>query len=451
MAHDNMRITKKSVYSPSWRDFQKREKRRLTRQTLFRRLPKLGFPALGLLLVLSILFFTGNWLSANLPEGQVKTSSGILKQESPVNQYQRSDLPDLIGRLPLYSPESGHEMSMNGQGMKVETSVDQPLTRYINNLLDRSRTIEAAVVVLRADNGQVLALTGYSGNSEKQAENYCLKAGFPAASLFKIVASAAAIEAKGFTPDQSLTYQGGRYTLYKRQLKRRQSRYNNRVSFKVAFSRSINPVFGQIGIYDLGQELMTEYGERFLFNQSIPFDLPLSSSFLEVPEDDFGLAEIASGFNKRTTISPLHVAMITASIINKGIMMQPWIVSKITNGSDQILYQNQVQEIARPITDHTAQQLKILMRDTVKTGTCRRAFAGLSRKKTYKSIDFGAKTGTINDLSDQHKVDWTAAYALPEKGGHGVAIAVLAVHGELLGIRAKDIAGNILQYYLKKS
>lgn len=444
-------MKKSSIHFQSWRDFQKQEKRRLRKRSLLKRLPKSGFHILGLLLAFSLLFFTGNWLSANLPEEQSRTGGGIQEQENPINKYLRSDLPGLISRLPIHSTVSGHEISIDGQGMKVETSVDQRLSGYINNLLNRSRTIEAAVVVLRADTGQILALTGYPGNSGQRPGNICLKADFPAASLFKIVASAAAIETRDFTPDQSLTYQGGRYTLYKRQLKRKQSRYNNRVSFKSAFSNSINPVFGQMGIYDLGQGIMTDYGERFLFNQDIPFDLPLSSSFLAVPEDDFGLAEIASGFNKRTKISPLHAAMITAAIINKGIIMQPWIVSKITNGSDQILYQNQVEEIARPITEKTARQLKILMGDTVKNGTCRAAFSGLRRKKSYNLIDLGAKTGTINDLSDQYKVDWLAAYAVPDKEGYGIVIAVLAVHGELLGIRAKDIAGNILKYYLKRS
>jgi len=444
-------MKKSGIHFQNWRDFQKREKRRLTRQTLLKRLPKFGFHILGLLLAFSLLFFTGNWLSANLPEEKDATGGGKKEQERSINKYLRSDLPGLISPLPIHNTMSGHEISIDGQGMKIETSVDQRLSGYINNLLNRSRTIEAAVVMLRADTGQILALTGYPRNSGQKPENICLKADFPAASLFKIIASAAAIETRDFTPDQSLSYQGGRYTLYKRQLQRKRSKYNNRVSFKSAFSKSINPVFGQIGIYDLGQEVMNEYGKRFLFNQDITFDLPLSSSFLEVPEDDFGLAEIASGFNKRTKISPLHAAMITASIINKGIIMQPWIVSKITNGSDQILYQNQIEEIARPMSENTAQKLKILMRDTVKNGTCRAAFAELRRKKPYNLIDLGAKTGTINDLSDQYKVDWLAAYALPEKEGYGVAIVVLAVHGELLGIRAKDIAGNILKYYLKKS
>jgi len=444
-------MKKCSIHFQNWRDFQKQEKRRLARRRLFKRLPKLSLHILGLLLAFSLLLLTGNWLSANLPDDQDRT--GVKPQESKDTDYKylRSDLPGLISRLPVYGPMSEYVAGLDVQDIKVETSIDQRLSDYINNLLNRSRTMEAAVVMLRADNGQILALTGYAENSGKQPETLCLKAEFPAASIFKIVASAAAIEAKGFTPNQTLTYQGGRYTLYKRQLKRKPSKYNNRVSFMSAFSKSINPVFGQIGIYDLGQKIMNDYGERFLFNQDIPFDLPLSSSFLEVPEDDFGLAEIASGFNKSTKISPLHAAMITASIINKGIIMQPWIVSKITNGSDKILYQNEIEVIARPITENTARQLKILMEDTVKHGTCRAAFSGLNRKRSYNPIDLGAKTGTINDLSDQYKIDWLVAYALPNKEGYGVAIAVLAVHGELLGIRAKDIAGSILNYYLKKS
>lgn len=443
---------KKSGYSQSWRDFQKKEKRRLNRRSLLNRLPKIGFHVLGVVFALMILFFTGNWLSANLPEDHKAAVDDGREQENTIKRYLRSDLPDLIGRLPIHTPRPDYEISLDGRHLKIETSVDQRLTGHIDNLLQHSRTHKAAVVMLRTDNGQVLALADYAEDSENRPGNACLKADYPAASLFKIVASAAAFETKGFTPDKPMTYQGGRYTLYRSQLKRRKNRYTNTVSFKSAFSKSINPVFGKVGMYDLGREVMSEYGEKFLFNRDIPFDLHLPASYLEVPEDDFGLAEIASGFNKKTRISPLHVAMITASIVNKGVMMQPWLVSRITNGPDQVLYQNQIREIGRPITEHTAAQLKILMRETVKTGTCRVAFSTLSRKKAYRSIDIGAKSGTINDYSDQYKYDWLTAYARPEKdGGYGVAIAVLAVHGELLGIRAKDIAGNILQYYFKKT
>ena len=202
-----------------------------------------------------------------------------------------------------------------------------------------------------------------------------------------------------------------------------------------------------MGIYDLGKPLMDEYAARFFFNEKIPFDLPLEQSTIEVPEDAFGLAEVASGFNKRTLISPLHASLITAAIANGGVMMEPWIVKRVIVESGKTLYQVKPSRIGRPITKETARDMRVLMSETVKTGTGRKAFSRLRRKKAFKNIELGAKTGTINDKADQYKFDWMTVYALPGDGGDGVVATVLAVHGEKLGIRAKDIAKYVLDFH----
>ena len=235
--------------------------------------------------------------------------------------------------------------------------------------------------------------------------------------------------------------------MYKSQLKRSKGRYTQKTSFKKAFSGSINPVFGKIGIYDLGKRLLSEYADKFLFNHDIPFDLPLAKSCITVPEDDFGLAEIASGFNKRTLISPLHASLITATIVNQGNMMEPWLIREVKDESGKVLYRASVSKIASPIKESTAKTLRILMRDTVINGTCRKSFRSFRRKKIFKDIELGAKTGTVNDRLDQYKYDWLSAYALPNRGDKGICIAVLAVHGEKLGIRARNLAKYIINYY----
>jgi cell division protein FtsI/penicillin-binding protein 2 len=167
---------------------------------------------------------------------------------------------------------------------------------------------------------------------------------------------------------------------------------------------------------------------------------------IKIPEDEFGLAEIASGFNKRTQISPLHASLITAAIANGGVMMEPWVVKRVIDESGKTLYQVKPSPIGRPITKEAARDMRILMSETVKTGTGRKAFSGLRRKKAFKDVELGAKTGTINDLLDQYKFDWLTVYALPGDGGDGVAVTVLAVHGEKLGIRAKDIAKYVIDF-----
>jgi cell division protein FtsI/penicillin-binding protein 2 len=267
------------------------------------------------------------------------------------------------------------------------------------------------------------------------------------------VSAAAALESAGYTPDQTVFFQGRRHTLYKQQLKQTRNKYTNKISFKKAFGSSVNSVFGKLGIFDLGHDLMSEYASRFLFNRVIPFDFPVGMSTIQIPYDDYGLAEIASGFNRETLISPLHAALLASVVANNGILMAPWLVENISSESGEILYHRKTAQLTSPISWKTAEDLQVLMRDTVISGTCRKSFRPLRRKKVFKGVGFGAKTGTINDKKDQFKYDWLTGYVLPQNGIKAISIAVLAVHGEKLGLRSSELGRYIIKYYLtpKKS
>lgn len=432
-----------------WREYQKRIQRIARRKYLLRRLPRLGLYGGISFLIMVIIFYGGSWIFAHLERGEISNAGKDKKREIWPKSLKKKDLPSLLNqfKMDLLLATGNYVVTKGGVKLTVETFINPALQKYILDLLERSLTQQAAVVVLRPDNGQVLAMANYEKEGTREKRNLCLKANFPAASLFKIVSAAAAIEKKGFTPEKTVVFRGRKHTLYKSQLKRAVSRYSIKTSFKKAFSNSINPVFGKIGIYNLGKGFLEEYADRFFFNQGIPFDLPLAKSEIHVPEDDFGLAEIASGFNKRTLISPLHATLITAAVANNGTMMEPSLVKKVTDESGRPLYRARPAPMGRPIGETTSEKLKVLMEDTVRSGTCRKAFRPLRRKKVFRGIELGAKTGTINDPSDHYKYDWLTAYALPKNGGQGISITVLAIHGEKLGIRANDLARYIINYH----
>jgi cell division protein FtsI/penicillin-binding protein 2 len=129
--------------------------------------------------------------------------------------------------------------------------------------------------------------------------------------------------------------------------------------------------------------------------------------------------------------------------------MAPWFVNRVTDAAGEVVYQAKPAVLARPITKDTAKKLRILMEDTVLYGTGRKTFRRLRRKKAFKGIALGAKTGTINDRMDQYKYDWISIFAIPGTGKKRLSMAVLAVHEEKLGIRAKDIGRLILQRYYR--
>ncbi|MCD6307134.1 MAG: hypothetical protein J7M32_12720 [Deltaproteobacteria bacterium] len=433
-------------YSSGWREKTRISQKKGLWRRIIRRFPFIclcsGVLAAGLL----VFFFGIPRVMEQTGEAKVP-SSGAEKLSDMVPGSKATadfDLAALhLSPMPL---TDRWLLEKGGESLIVESSIDPALQTYIANLLRKSHTVKAAVVVISPHDGRILAMAGY--DRDGNGDRICLEADFPAASLFKIVAAAAALEYAGFSPDKKVYFNGHKYTLYRRQLKQTRGRYTNEMTLKEAFGSSINPVFGKLGIYDLGQELMANSAERFFFNRSIPFDLSVDTSVVNVPEDDFGLAEIASGFNKRTCISPLHAALLASTVANDGVMMRPWIIRRVIRGDGEVLYECEPAEMGAAVSSETAKNLRILMGETVKSGTCRRTFYRLRTKKAFKNVELGAKTGTINDPTGRFKCDWLTAYAMPPDRDKGVCLAVMGIHGEKLGIRAAKLGRIILDYWL---
>jgi cell division protein FtsI/penicillin-binding protein 2 len=438
----------------SWLDYHKRSYRRSRRKDIVRKGAWLGAWLALCALIVSLAFPTGSLISAVFEEGRRSSPVGTIAGESKPKTFSKEDLRRLLAQVKLtdVSLAQVYQVEAPGGRYALETSIDRDLQQFLIDLLNRSMTQHSAAVVIRPDNGQVLAMASYesNGNGVSSGENICLRADFPAASLFKIVAAAAAVEARGMSPETLLTFRGQKYTLYKSQLKEdrpmkgKKQHSGTTTTLREAFSDSINPVFGKIGIHYLGSDLISGYADRFLFNHAIPFDFFVTPSRYVEPTDEYALAEVASGFNKRTLISPLHAGLITASIANGGTMMEPWLVKTLRNDAGEVLYEAAPSVLASPISKKTASKMMVLMEGTVVEGTAKRAFQPLQHKTELRYVDLGAKTGTINGATDQCKYEWLTAFALPSDGDGGLCITVMTAHGEKIGVRAKDIARLII-------
>lgn len=434
-----------------WRQYQTRFQRRERITLLKKKLPFLLSIFAGIIGLFFLILFSSSRFTAGQSS---ENRTAVLAEKKPDIHAEQSPETDLVPFLTeaLVDParlttEWGVEK--NGSRLTVKTTIDAKLQKYIVSLLRRPRTVQSAVVVLNPYDGRILAMASYDKNGN--TDNLCLNADFPAASLFKIVSAAAAFETAGYWPDKRLSYAGRRHTLYKFQLEQPAKRFTRQTKFRRAFANSNNSVFGKLGIYDLGQEVLVEYADRFLFNQSIPFEYPVAASTIDVPEYEFGLAEIASGFNKQTLISPLHAALLSAVVVNNGELATPWLVDRVLYRTGEIFYQGYCRMQPPPIRSDTAAELRVLMKDAVVSGTSRGAFLRLRQKRKLKNLILGAKTGTINDAQDRFKYDWITAYALNPDSTDAICISVLGVHGEKLGVRSTEFARAIIDFYFSSS
>lgn len=430
-----------------WREYQKALKRRKRLSRAVQSAPLLILLCtFSLLVILIPLFLADSSISpisvSRDPEPPVPSDShpretadaGGAQAAAPTFQLKAMGLTDVL------------TVEREGDRLVVETSIVPGLQQFLLKKLKTSMTEKAAAVALDPSDGRVLAMAGVDKGGN--GEGLCLEADFPAASLFKIVSAAAALDAAGFDPDRSVSFRGRRHTLYKPQLKQKDGRFATKTTFAQAFAESVNPVFGKLGIYHLGRETLEEYARKFMFNREIPFELPVGVSRITVPEEEFGLAEIASGFNRQTLISPLHAALLASAAANEGTIMAPWVVKRVVDSQGAVVYRRTVRPLASVVGPDKARDLRVLMRETVFHGTCRKAFRPLRRKGKTRQVDLGAKTGSINDAKDIYRYDWIVAYALPSKSGRPVCVAVLGVHGEKRGVKSQDLARQIIQYYL---
>ena len=364
--------------------------------------------------------------------------------------FTKKDLRALINPDDLFrDPEGKIDLHSSNRSFSLETSLDRGLQGYMLKKIRSSQSPMIGFVAMDPPTGRILSMI----DSKKAggANSVCLSSQYPAASIFKIVSAAAAIDGCHISPDTKLTYNGRRHTLYRKQLTHRTNRYTNKVSLKTSFARSVNPVFGKLGIYRLKRELLEEYASRFGFNQPIDFELALQPSRISVGDDPYHWAELTCGFNRETLISPVHGAMMAASIVNDGKLVEPTIIQRITDNEKKTVYAGRMTVMRQVISRKASQEMKALMAATISYGTCRRTFRGYRRDPVLSKLLIGGKTGSINNKTDELHYDWFVGFCAEKKGTRKLALAVLVVHDKLLRAKAQEFARLAMRYYFKAS
>ena len=431
-----------------WRDYQKQFPRKDFPKRFFKR--SLWFFPCLLLLVIGLQCFKVNlwtdYFSRPLEIGgsfggkAVETSSVLMKK----------DLRGLIDLEALCnSPEGKIDINCSDRFFSMETTLDRGLQSYMLKVIERSRSPLIGFVAMDPATGRILSMI--DSKKVNGAKSVCLSGQFPAASIFKIVSAAAAIDGCNISAETKLTYNGWAHTLYKNQLTGRINRYTNSISLKTSFAKSINPVFGKLGIFRLKKDLIEEYAIRFGFNQPIDFEFPVEPSRISVGDDPYHWAEVACGFNRETLISPIHGAMMAAVIVNDGKLMEPTIIGCITDDEKNPVYVGSTNIIRQVISPKASQEMKELMTATISLGTCSGTFMGYRRDPILSKLSIGGKTGSINNKSNELRYDWFVGFCAEKAGTKKLALAVLVVHDKLLREKAQEFARRAMRYYFRTS
>lgn len=336
------------------------------------------------------------------------------------------------------------------ENFSIEYTFQKKLTSYIETLIKQYRPDYSAIIVLDNETGKILSAVGYERKTDSLNQEIVFQATHPSASLFKIITSAKLLEDPNIEEKTLFSYRGRSTTLYKSQLKDKTTKWDRMATLKKAFASSNNSVFAKAAINNLSPEQILDMANQFGFNADLMEEISLPRSKFNLPQDQFHMAELASGFNTETVISPIHGALLSLVVANDGVLINPKIVSKVVDlkeGKD--LWTNPMLR-KRVLKAEVTAELQDMMEDTIEEGTARKSFRRVG-DFFKKYLRIGGKTGTITGGVPFGKRDWFTAYAGPKdkSQGKGISICVMNVNVSKWYVRSAFLARQIINYYFK--
>lgn len=433
-----------------WRKYQQRLQKKSARKSLWK-------SAVKYFLLFSLFIFFVYGIDRRLGDAtsfpdlkniSFGTSDPEALNHNEPRQPSKNELRSLLDAARFTNlTEKSFDFILDDKKLRIETSLDMSLQRFLQDQLNPATSRYIGIVVMDPATGKILSMTGY--DKEAPGSNPCIDSQFPAASIFKIITAAAAIEKLNVDPASEFTYNGRKHTLYKSQLREKTNKYTNRITLMDSFAQSVNPVFGKLGANALGGTVLEEYAEAFGFNHLIEFEIPVVASTAHFSDEPYQWAEIASGFNRKTTISPLHGAILTAAIINQGKRMEPSIVDQITDESGTIIYRSRPQTVNQAISPQASEMINSLMEATITSGTAQKIFRGHRRDRVLSRLHIGGKTGSIDNKVRDARFDWFVGYAEEIEGDQKIVISAVVAHEKYIGIRSAEYARMAIKHYFK--
>ena len=382
--------------------------------------------------------------SADEPAPGTSASRAPARETTPAPSRARRRASVLEGFDPLsHRTEDGVMVSDLPSGSTAVLSLDEGLQSAMESVFSRYEVPYAGLVAIEPSTGRVLAYVSHS-SAEPGVTDLARDAGPPAASVFKVITSAALLDA-GVPPDEEVCYHGGASSISASMLDPDPAHDRTCATMSEGLARSANVVFARLSDQHLDAATLGRYASAFGFGEALPFDVPTRVSAFDVPDERLERARMAAGF-WHTHLSPLHGALIAATIARGGDMPRASMVDQVIDDHGHVTYRHEPTVFRSVVGRLTADRLTEMMTGTVREGTSRRAFRDDRGRPFLPGIEVAAKTGTLSSERPFRGYTWWVGFAPAD--APTIALAVVVINDPEWRIKASDAARFALEHYL---
>ena len=312
---------------------------------------------------------------------------------------------------------------------------------------------QGAIIVSNPKTGEILAMVSkpdfdpnnieeewsslVSSSSNTQLLNRATQGLYPPGSTFKIVTALEYIKENSNTFNNYSFTCTGKFTLGEDSIACYHGTSHGSVNLYSSFAKSCNSSFANIGM-SLDKTSFAKLLDTLMFNSELPLKLNYSKSYAYCDEDisnsDMMQLSIGQG---TTSITPMHLNMITCAIANDGVLMKPYVIDSVVTADGKTVESFGSSEYKRLMSSDEAAILTELMEGVVESGT--------ATKLKDLSYTAAGKTGSAEFNSDSDSHAWFTGFAPAEDPE--ICVTIIIENAGSGGEYAVPVAKRIFDTY----
>ena len=336
-------------------------------------------------------------------------------------------------------------------GDNVYTTLDVGLQQ---TAFDALSARDGAIIVTEVKTGRVLALVSKpdfdpgtilteweditSDENNTQLLNRATQGLYPPGSTFKIVTALEYYRQKG-DEYKNYTYNcNGKFSSGDDVIRCFHGESHGNVDFAMSFAKSCNSSFANMSL-QLDKDSFGKTVDSLLFNNKLPWEMSYSVSNAKCSSalSDSNTMQLGIG-QGTTTVTPLHMNLITSAIANNGTLMKPYLLDKVVTADGKTIESFSPKAYKKLMSEDEALFLKEMMEGVVEKGTASK-LKGLSYTAAGKTGSAEFKDST----SDSHA--WFTGFAPAEDPE--IAVTIIVENAGSGGEFAVPIAKRLFDTY----
>jgi penicillin-binding protein 2B len=330
-----------------------------------------------------------------------KSDDGEINGELGIEYKYNNELKGTDGKITYQKDAYGYQIANTPEvvedasdGYDIYLTIDSNIQLYLENAIDEIESVGsewATITIADASTGAIVGSASSPSfdpnivnitNYNNPLTSYAYEPG----STMKIYSFMAAIEEGLY--DGDATYSSGSIKVDEYTINDWNKTGWGTITYDTGFTYSSN-VAAVLLSEKLGKDKLLEYYEKFGFGSKTGIELP--NEYTGKLEFTYKSEIASASYGQGITTTPIQNIQALTSITNKGIVLKPYIVSKIVDPSTgEVIYEGKRTELGRAVSESTVNKIIELMDQTVNSDDS----AVTGKKYQTDVVRLIGKTGT---------------------------------------------------------